>query len=79
MPTATHEYTMTELQNLYLEVHPEASRSKARREAEKEARRHKPSPYHLLGLHDLHDPTPADAIRNITRNDLAAARRLGLA
>ena len=75
--------TRTEIEVELAEQYPHWTRSKVKRTAERRWREEyvptNPSPFHILGLHDLHDPTPADAIRNITRNDLAAARRLGLA
>lgn len=74
-----YEYSITELKHLYMEVNPDASESKARREAQKEHKRRNPNPFHILGLRDMRDPTPRDAIRNITANDQAAARRLGIA
>lgn len=76
MPTDEQDYSITRLQELYLEANPGASRSKARREAQKKQRELTANPGRVLGI--FADPTPADAIRNLT-NDRAAARRLGLA
>lgn len=75
-----YEYTETQLAKMYLEVHPGASASKARREARKEykRRRSEAAPHLILDIHDLRDPTCGEAEFNLRqeRNRAAAARRV---
>lgn len=76
MPTEEQDYSVTQLQAMYIEAHPDASRSRARREAQKMQRQLTANPGRILGI--FADPTPSAAFRNLS-NDRAAARRLGLA
>lgn len=72
------DYSLAQLEHMYRDVHPDAPRTEVRREAKAMRRKLNGNPARVLGIHWLPDPTPRDAIRNLT-NDRAAARRLGLA